>query len=201
MPYTSVPTACRQLKPAWIYRRPPACANVRTCRVACVWRKHRARLLRSDWPHGGDEQVRFRRFPVTVTGVPVTRCQICRRTVACLAGRAQRGPVGTTAGPIPRRSACRPGNRSRWPGLIRWSGPRAWPTRGRSPMAGQRGAQGRLRPGYRTGWAAARLRQAGIATGAASYPRPEIPAVRRLSAMRRAAVSLAPGEAGSSRRV
>ena len=34
----------------------------------------------------GDEQLRFRRFPVTVTRLPVTPCQICRRTVACRPG-------------------------------------------------------------------------------------------------------------------
>lgn len=35
-----------------------------------------------DWHHGSDEQVQFPPFPVTVTQLPVTRCQICRRTVA-----------------------------------------------------------------------------------------------------------------------
>ena len=30
----------------------------------------------------GDEQFTSRRFPVTVTQLPVTRCQICHRTVA-----------------------------------------------------------------------------------------------------------------------
>ncbi len=34
------------------------------------------------WHHEGDEQPRFRRFPVTVTRLPVTLCQIRRRTVA-----------------------------------------------------------------------------------------------------------------------
>ena len=29
---------------------------------------------------------RSRRFPVTVTHLPVPRCQICRRTVACRPG-------------------------------------------------------------------------------------------------------------------
>jgi hypothetical protein len=29
---------------------------------------------------------RSRRFPVTVTQLPVTRCQICHRTVACPPG-------------------------------------------------------------------------------------------------------------------
>jgi hypothetical protein len=29
---------------------------------------------------------RTRRFPVTVTHLPVTRCQICHRTVACRPG-------------------------------------------------------------------------------------------------------------------
>jgi hypothetical protein len=31
---------------------------------------------------GGDESSRSRRFPVTVTQLPVTRCQICDRTLA-----------------------------------------------------------------------------------------------------------------------
>jgi hypothetical protein len=41
-----------------------------------------ARSVSLDWHHGGDEQVQFPPFPVTVTHLPVTRCQICRRTVA-----------------------------------------------------------------------------------------------------------------------
>jgi hypothetical protein len=31
---------------------------------------------------------RSRRFPVTVTRLPVIRCQICRRTIACKPGQA-----------------------------------------------------------------------------------------------------------------
>jgi hypothetical protein len=33
-----------------------------------------------------NEQVASRRFPVIVTKLPVTRCQICHRTVACRPG-------------------------------------------------------------------------------------------------------------------
>jgi hypothetical protein len=40
------------------------------------------RSVSLDWHHGGDEQVQFPPFPVKVTRLPVTRCQICRRTVA-----------------------------------------------------------------------------------------------------------------------
>jgi hypothetical protein len=34
-----------------------------------------------------------RRFPVTVTHLPVTRCQICRRTVACRPGSLSEVPT------------------------------------------------------------------------------------------------------------
>jgi hypothetical protein len=34
----------------------------------------------------GDEHVTFPRFPVTVPHLPVTRCQICDRTLACRPG-------------------------------------------------------------------------------------------------------------------
>jgi hypothetical protein len=47
---------------------------------ACVWRK--ARSLRRGWHYRGDEQFTFPPLPVTVTHLPVTRCQLCHRTVA-----------------------------------------------------------------------------------------------------------------------
>ena len=37
---------------------------------------------------------RSRRFPVTVTHLPVTRCQICHRTVACRPGNLSRDLTG-----------------------------------------------------------------------------------------------------------
>lgn len=53
------------------------------CRVACVRGERRARSLRRPWHHGGQmSKSPSRRFPVTVTQLPVTRCQICHRTVA-----------------------------------------------------------------------------------------------------------------------
>jgi hypothetical protein len=43
----------------------------------------RARSLRLGWHHGRQmSKSSSRRFPVTVTQLPVTRCEICRRTVA-----------------------------------------------------------------------------------------------------------------------
>ena len=55
-----------------------------TCRVVCA-RRGQAQVKIT--PAGlasstVNEQVTSRRFPVTVTHLPVTRCQICRRTVA-----------------------------------------------------------------------------------------------------------------------
>ena len=48
-----------------------------------------------------------RRFPVTVTHLPVTRCQICRRTVAYRPGSLSEVLTGHYAGPIPKHPACR----------------------------------------------------------------------------------------------
>src|SRR5439155_19922193 len=50
-------------------------------RMACVWRKAKvtaAGLASSEVMSNS----RSRRFPVTVTHLPVTRCQTCHRTVA-----------------------------------------------------------------------------------------------------------------------
>jgi hypothetical protein len=58
--------------------------NVRFCRVACVW--HAARSLRRAGIIEVMSKSSSRRFPVTVTQLPVTRCQICHRTVAYRAG-------------------------------------------------------------------------------------------------------------------
>ena len=56
------------------------------CRVECARHKLRARSL----PLAGIIEVMSksssRRFPVTVTQLPVTRCEICHRTVAYRAG-------------------------------------------------------------------------------------------------------------------
>jgi hypothetical protein len=47
-----------------------------------------ARSLRLGWHHGGQmSKSPSRRFPVTVTQLPVTRCEICHRTVAYRPGR------------------------------------------------------------------------------------------------------------------
>jgi hypothetical protein len=51
---------------------------------------------------------RSRRVPVTVTHRPVTRCQICHRTVVGRPGNLSGVLTGTTAGPIPKRSASLP---------------------------------------------------------------------------------------------
>ena len=50
--------------------------------VECVRHKLRARSLWRAWHDRGNEQPPSRRFPVIVTQLPVTRCQICHRTVA-----------------------------------------------------------------------------------------------------------------------
>jgi hypothetical protein len=63
-------------------------ANARFCRVECVRHKLRARSPRLDWHHRCQmSKSPSRRFPVTVTQLPVTLCEICRRTVACRPGR------------------------------------------------------------------------------------------------------------------
>ena len=55
-----------------------------------------------------------RRFPVTVTQLPVTRCQICQRTVVYRPGTLTEVLTGHyTAAPILRHSTSRPGSRSR----------------------------------------------------------------------------------------
>jgi len=51
-----------------------------------------------------------RRFPVTITRLPVTRCQVCRHTVAYRPGAISEALTGTTAAPIPKRSTSRPGD-------------------------------------------------------------------------------------------
>ena len=51
-----------------------------------------------------------RRFPVTVTQLPVTRCQICHRTVAYRPGTISEVWPSTTAGPIPERLMPHPGS-------------------------------------------------------------------------------------------
>jgi len=50
---------------------------------ACLGSACRAKLLQREW-HNIEvmSNSRSRRFPVTVTHLPVTRCKICRRTVA-----------------------------------------------------------------------------------------------------------------------
>jgi len=52
--------------------------------VECVQQhKLRTRSLRRGWHHDCIlSNPSSRRFPVTVTQLPVTRCQICQRTVA-----------------------------------------------------------------------------------------------------------------------
>ena len=55
------------------------------------------------------------RFPVTVTYLPVTRCQIRRRTVAYRPGSLSEVLTEAAAGPIPKRSACRLGTLPRRP--------------------------------------------------------------------------------------
>ena len=50
------------------------------CRVACV--SHTARSLRRAGIIEVMSKSSSRRFPVIVTQLPVTRCQICHRTVA-----------------------------------------------------------------------------------------------------------------------
>jgi hypothetical protein len=57
-----------------------------------------------------------RRFPVTFTHLPVTRCQICRRTVAYRPGSLSQVLTEHYRRAIPKRSACRPGNLPRRPG-------------------------------------------------------------------------------------
>jgi len=46
-----------------------------------------------------------RRFPVTVTQLPVTRCQICHRTVAYRPGNLTEVLTEHYPGPIPKHSA------------------------------------------------------------------------------------------------
>jgi len=48
--------------------------------AACVW--HKARSPRRAGIIEVMTNSRSRRFPVTITHLPVTRCQICHRTVA-----------------------------------------------------------------------------------------------------------------------
>ena len=57
--------------------------NVLNCRVECVWHKLQGAITPAglaSWSQMNKSP--SRRFPVTVTHLPVTRCQICRRAVA-----------------------------------------------------------------------------------------------------------------------
>jgi hypothetical protein len=57
--------------------------------MGAVWHACGARQGHGDGPGSGDlmSNSSSRRFPVTVTRLPVTRCQTCRRTVACRPGK------------------------------------------------------------------------------------------------------------------
>jgi hypothetical protein len=50
-----------------------------------------------------------RRFPVTVTQLPVTRCEICQRTVACRPGTLSEALTEHYRRAHPNRSAFPPG--------------------------------------------------------------------------------------------
>jgi hypothetical protein len=52
-----------------------------------VRRRLRARSPRLGWHDRKMSKSPSRRFPVTVTQLPVTRCEVCRRTVAYRPGR------------------------------------------------------------------------------------------------------------------
>ena len=83
------------------------------CREERVWPC--ARPLR----HGGTMKAMSspgsRRFPVAVTRIPVTPCQIRRRTAACGQAASARCSLSTTAEPTPQRPASRPGSQSHRP--------------------------------------------------------------------------------------
>lgn len=54
-----------------------------SCRVERVWRRPAGKIIPAElasWSQMSSSS--SRRFPVTVTRLPVTRCEICRRTVA-----------------------------------------------------------------------------------------------------------------------
>ena len=61
----------------------PCPANARFCRVACVRREHPGKITPAglaSWRQMSNSP--SRRLPVTVTQLPVARCQLCHRTVA-----------------------------------------------------------------------------------------------------------------------
>jgi hypothetical protein len=77
-----------------------------------------------------------RRFPVTVTQLPVVRCQTCRRTVACQSGTASEALTGHYRRAHPRRT-----RRSPSPRHIGWSTTPCWRTCPRpSPKPSRRSA-------------------------------------------------------------
>jgi hypothetical protein len=64
------------------------------------------------WHHGGKmSKSPSRRFPVTVTYLPVTRCQFCHRTVAYRPGAISETLTEHYRLAHPDRSILRPGNR------------------------------------------------------------------------------------------
>jgi hypothetical protein len=84
---------------------------------ACVWRKagHRGGAGITEVTSNSSSG----RFPVTVTHLRVTRCQICHRTVACRPGNLSEVLTGhCPAGPIPKRPASLPGSRPRRPSAL-----------------------------------------------------------------------------------
>jgi hypothetical protein len=61
---------------------------------------------------------RSRRFPVTLPQPPVTRCQICHRTVAYRPGNLSEVLTGHYRRAIPKRSGSLPGSRPRKPSAL-----------------------------------------------------------------------------------
>jgi hypothetical protein len=57
-----------------------------------------------------DEQVTVPPFPATITPLPITRCQICHRTVVYRPRTSARSGPSTAAGPIPKRPDSHPGS-------------------------------------------------------------------------------------------
>jgi hypothetical protein len=66
----------------------------------------------------GDEQFTFPPLPVTVIQLPVTRCQICHRTVAYRPGNLSEVLTAHYRRAIPKRSASLPGSRPREPSAL-----------------------------------------------------------------------------------
>jgi hypothetical protein len=65
-----------------------------------------------------NEQVTFPPFPVTATHLPVTRCQICHRTVAYRPDNLTEVLTEHYRRPIPKYSASNPGSRARRPPVL-----------------------------------------------------------------------------------